>query len=184
MQEQLSQIVNGFETARMRLHRIAAKTPIEKFSTRNSDNSWSVAECVAHLNLTSRAYVALLNDAFAKSPKLSMAPTHYKHDTIGWLIGKLVGPRPRIGSFKLGKMPTAPTFMPTGDEPREKLLTDFESLQDEQVALAKGAEGRALERIQIVSPFNAHMKYNAYSCLVLLPRHQHRHLEQAESVWW
>ena len=183
MQEQLSEIIQGFETARIRLHRLAAKTPAEKFSVRNNPNSWSIGECVAHLNLTSRAYVTLLNDAFAKSPKLAVAPTHYKHDTVGWLIGKLVGPLPRIGNFKFGRMPTTPSFVPSGNEPREKLLADFESLQDEQIALTKSAEGRALGKIHIVSPFNARMKYNAYSCLVLLPPHQHRHLEQGESVW-
>jgi len=45
------------------------------------------------------------------------------------------------------------------------------------------AEGRPLEDMRMVSPFDAKVKYNAYSCLVLLPRHQRRHLWQAEQVW-
>ena len=34
----------------------------------------------------------------------------------------------------------------------------------------------------IVSPFDGRLRYNLYSCLTILPAHQHRHLWQAERV--
>jgi hypothetical protein len=34
-----------------------------------------------------------------------------------------------------------------------------------------------------VSPFSSRMNYTAFSALVIIAGHQHRHLEQAESVW-
>ena len=35
----------------------------------------------------------------------------------------------------------------------------------------------------MTSPFNARMRYNLYAGFSTLPRHQHRHLQQAERVW-
>jgi hypothetical protein len=40
----------------------------------------------------------------------------------------------------------------------------------------------AIDGAKIVSPFGGRMKYNAYSALVIISRHQHRHLEQAEEA--
>lgn len=183
MHEQLADIVKGFETARARLQRLTANILPEKFTVRNDIGRWSAGECIGHLNITSRAYVTLLNNAFAQHAKPARSPTHYRRDAAGWFIGKLAGPMPRIGSFRFGRTPTVPAFIPDRSAGREALLADFETLQNEQIALVKTAEGHALENIQIASPFNARLKYNAFSCLVLLPQHQHRHLEQAENVW-
>jgi hypothetical protein len=40
-----------------------------------------------------------------------------------------------------------------------------------------------LHRVRITSPFNSKLRYNVYAALVLLPRHQERHINQAEWVW-
>jgi hypothetical protein len=36
--------------------------------------------------------------------------------------------------------------------------------------------------VKIGSPFNTRVKYNVFSALSVLPRHQHRHLWQAEQT--
>jgi hypothetical protein len=43
--------------------------------------------------------------------------------------------------------------------------------------------GWLLGRMWITSPFDRRIRYNAYSCFTILPRHEHRHLWQAEQVW-
>jgi len=40
-----------------------------------------------------------------------------------------------------------------------------------------------LSQVRVTSPFNARVRYNLYACFTILPRHQHRHLWQAERVW-
>jgi hypothetical protein len=89
---------------------------------------------------------------------------------------------PRIGGFRFGRVKTKPDFVPADALERAQVVSKFESLQDEQIALTRDADGRPLENIRITSPFDARVRYNVYSCLWLLPRHQHRHLEQAERV--
>jgi hypothetical protein len=185
MHPQLAAIVADFENARARMRRIATATPEERWATRSDPGRWSVAECVAHLNLTSRPYIPLLRAAFNDHPaSTTVAASHrYRRDGAGWLIGTLSGPLLGIGRFRLGRVKTKPEFVPSATLERTRVVAEFEALQDEQIALTQDASGRPLEQIRIASPFDARVKYNAYSCLWLLPRHQHRHLEQAEAVW-
>ena len=61
-------------------------------------------------------------------------------------------------------------------------MTEFERLQTEQLALAREADGLPIHRVKIASPFNTRFYYNLFSALSILPRHQHRHLWQAEQV--
>jgi hypothetical protein len=78
---------------------------------------------------------------------------------------------------------TTAGFVPSADMPREAAIAEFDRLQSEIVALTRECEGRAIDRIRINSPFDARAKYNVYSALVLVPRHQERHLVQADEVW-
>jgi len=67
--------------------------------------------------------------------------------------------------------------------PARGLVTEFERLQAEQLRWVAAADGLPLGSLQITSPFNARLKYNLYSLLTILPRHEHRHLWQAEQAW-
>lgn len=183
MNRQLFEVLAAFEAARDRCHRIAAATPDERWAIRRDPDRWSVAECVAHLNLTGERYVALLTEAFLAHPPVQPPPRRYRRDPLGWLMGLAVGPLPRIAGRRLGRVATSADFVPGGDLGREVVMRTFDALQDEQVRLVREADGRPLGVIRIASPFAARVHYNAYSCLAMLPRHQQRHLEQAEEVW-
>lgn len=183
MHPQLVAIVDEFERAQERLHRLADRTDDDAWAARPHADAWSAAECVAHLNLTSRAYVPLVRGALAERRASSgTAPARYRRDPVGWLISTMSGPMPRIAHRRFGRVRTAAAFVPDGDLPRATLLADFDALQAEQIALVRQADGAPLERIRVTSPFDARVRYNLYACLVTLPAHQHRHLEQAEEA--
>jgi hypothetical protein len=80
-------------------------------------------------------------------------------------------------------MRTPAAFVPAGNATREEVVREFDHLQDEQIALVRAADGLPLQAARVVSPFNSRATYNLYSCLMLLPGHQLRHIEQAEEVW-
>jgi hypothetical protein len=65
----------------------------------------------------------------------------------------------------------------------QAIIDEFSRLQAEQIACVREADGLPLGRVRITSPFDARLKYNLYACFTILPRHQHRHLWQAERVW-
>lgn len=187
MNHQLSAIVADFEAQRARVQQLTRTVPAEKWLVRRDPLKWSVAECIEHLNITSRVYIPLLKNALATAPALSGAAvtsaSPYSRDIMGRIIGFAAGPMPRIFGFRFGRTATKPTFVPAGSLEMRAVVEAFSSLQDEQIGLVKQAEGKALNDVTIVSPFEGSVKYNAYSCLVLLPRHQFRHVEQAERVW-
>jgi hypothetical protein len=182
LQHQLAKIVADFKEVEQRLDRLVASVAEERWSVRRNPDRWSVGECIAHLNLTAHAYVPVLTAAWEAHPPIEPPPARYRRDFMGWMLGYAVGPMPGIGKFRFGRFKTPATFVP-GDATREITLSDFAAMQDAQIQLTKLAEGRPLEDIRIVSPFDAKVTYNAYSCLVLLPRHQRRHMWQAEQVW-
>ena len=184
MSRQLATIVAQFEDLQAQLHRIVEATPADRFSVRADPARWSVAECVAHLNLTSRAMLPLIRTALDEGRRMN-APraTHYHRDFTGWLLSLMAGPMLRIGRFRLGRVKTAAAFVPTGAMNREEIVGEFDRLQTEQIGVTRAADGLPLSDLRIVSPFDARVRYNVYSALVILPRHQRRHLEQAEDVW-
>jgi hypothetical protein len=182
--EALARIVREFGEAASQLHLLADGLPDELWSRRNDPARWSVAECVEHLNLTGRAYVPLLQEALDRARALpDRAPVRYRRDPVGWLLSVTTGPLPHIAGLRFGRVRTAPAFVPKRDLPRARTLEEFDRLQAEQADVARGSEGLPIHRVQITSPFDRRVRYNLYSALVILPRHQKRHAEQAEAVW-
>ena len=73
--------------------------------------------------------------------------------------------------------------MPTGDLPKQQLLAEFKRLQIDLANMARESDGLAIDKVAITSPFGEKIHYSCYSAFVLLPRHEERHIEQAELVW-
>lgn len=82
-----------------------------------------------------------------------------------------------------GRVQTAPAFVPAGAPPAEAVTAEFERWQGVLLALLASADGLPIDKVTMTSPFNARMKYNIYAGFSAIPRHQHRHLQQAERVW-
>jgi DinB superfamily len=178
MHPQLQAVIDQFATAEERLHRLVATVPAERFNERPAEGSWSPAECVAHLNLTSRAFIPILRNALEQARALGRpAPARYRRDLVGWLLWRMTGPRQGI------KARTAASFVPDAGVPVHRLVAEFQALQREQVEIARRADGLPIDRIRTVSPFDARVRYNAWAALTILPGHQHRHLDQAERAW-
>jgi hypothetical protein len=94
----------------------------------------------------------------------------------------MIGPRRRIGKFGMPRIKTLPKFTPAKVRSRSEILSDFVKLQAELTSLLRSGDGLPLDQVKIVSPFGDRMKYSAYSAFVILERHQHRHIQQAEEA--
>ena len=184
MHPQIATIVQGFERMNARLHALASALPEARWGARNDPDRWSVAECVAHLNLSSLAMIPLVRRAVEEARAMGgPAPGRYRMGVMGRFMYDGAGPLPKLGRLRLGRVKTGAAFVPTGDLPREELIAEFERLQLEQMEIARAADGLPVDRVKVVSPFDARVKYDGYAALALLPRHQERHLIQAEEVW-
>ena len=184
MHTQLQTILDQFDAAQARLHRLADDLTETRWAERADPDRWSVAECLAHLNLFGRAFLPLLREALDEaSSRDELPPARYRRDPMGWMLSLMMGPVPRIGRFRLGAVPTTPTFTPERGLPKADLVTEFDRLQREQSAFVREADGRPINRVWVISPFDQRLRHNLYSTFVILPKHQLRHIVQAERVW-
>ena len=184
MQRQIEKIISELDHAHARLDRLSDVVPDDRWSKRSDPSRWSVSECVAHLNLTATAYVPRIRKAIEEARKLPRVDDRkYRRDPVGWFFGMMVGPLPSIGRVRIGRVKTTPAFVPSGNHPKQLLLAEFKRLQIELRNLTTECDGLAIDKVLIISPFGEKLHYNCYSALVLLPRHEERHLQQAELVW-
>jgi len=174
---QLERLEGELVDAQRRAHQIAGALTQEYWSTRPAVGEWSVAECVAHLNLTSRAFVPLIRAAMARGRTLNwLGSGPYRMDVVGWFVHWTTDPPVRF------RVKTTAPFMPKGTEPLAQALDDFDALQQQLLMCVREAEGLDLGRLRITSPFAARLTYNLYSCLRIIPAHQRQHLSQAGKV--
>lgn len=177
MHPQIDEIIREFNTATERLDALVTNVPALRWQERPDPMRWSVAECIEHVNITSRKYLPLLDKALDDARRVgSGPPRRYRRDFIGWLLWKTMGPPVRQ------RVKTTAEFVPVGGKTPAELVAEFKELQREQIARSEAFDGLPLHKVRIPSPFNERVMYNAYSCLTILPRHQHRHLWQAEQV--
>lgn len=176
MNAQLEQIEAEIRAAQERLRALARTAPPETWSVRPTERRWSIADNVEHLNRTAEAFLPLLGAALKGANAASRrADRHYRRDWRGWLLSVVMPPPVRLVRVK-----TTPRFYPTGTTPPLQLMTSFDALQDQLVRSLHEADGLPLNDMFIQSPFSASTRYNAYSCFVIVARHEHRHLWQAE----
>jgi hypothetical protein len=174
---ELQAVIDELETARLRLHALRDRAPAGTWAARRAADRWSIGECVAHLNLTSSAYLPLLRAALDEARRSGRpTPPRFRRDPAGWLLWKSLGPPVRI------RMKTAAPFVPRGTRPAADLVAEFERLQAEVVTLARQADSQPIDKVRVTSPFNPRLGYNLFAALSILARHQHRHLWQAEQI--
>ena len=178
MHPQLAEVDEELRTALDRLHRLQANVPPERWNERPAPDRWSIAECIAHLNLTAEAFLPGLRAGIAEARELGgEVPRRFHRGFFGWLLWKILPPPARL------KVKTTPRFVPNATAPVPVLTAEFERLHGEIVELLHQGEGLPLHRPRVPSPFSERTGYNLFAAFSIIPRHEHRHLWQAEQVW-
>jgi len=172
---QLSAVVQDLQAVEQRLRQLYDWLPRDAWSQPPAAGRWSPSECVAHLNLTSRAMLPLLQDGLREARRsLIGPPLRYRRDIVGWLIWKLIAPANGL------RTRTIRAFVPSGDESPDTVVAEFSQLQSEIIACVRAADGLPIDCVTVRSPFDGRVKCNLYAALTLIPRHQQRHALQAE----
>jgi hypothetical protein len=129
---------------------------------------------VAHLSLSSAAILPAVQAGLARARTQTGRTSHYRRDAVGWLVSHVIAPSGAV------KLKTASRFVPAAEHEVSALLREFSEWQAELVACVRAADGLPIDQVTVVSPFDTRLSYNLYAALTLVPRHQHRHLQQAE----
>ena len=182
MQTQLANIIRSLESAQAKLRTLSDRVSASAWNRKPAPEAWSAADCVEHLNLTSRAYVPRLREALDSARLLRESPAkEYRMELIGRVMTFMMRPMKHIGKFKIGRVKTTGPFTPRGNQSREQLLSEFVRLQSDLITIVRSADGLPIDKVKIQSPFGK-MRYNADSALEIVAQHEHRHLQQAEEA--
>ena len=138
---------------------------------------WSIAQCLTHLNLCSEAFVNLIGSACQDArEKQIVGAGPFKMDKMARFLNWTLRPPARI------KVRTTARFEPVTVSVPEEVLPRFLVLQGELKKGIENAAGLDLDKVIVTSLFSRRVKYNLFSCFVLIVTHELRHLWQAEQV--
>jgi hypothetical protein len=144
---------------------------------RPEPKAWSIAEVLGHLHTTNALYLPKLDEAMERaSRRPSAARQPFRPRTLaGWFV-KVAGPQ----SEKRLKAPGR--FKPTEGDASPGMVDRF---LDQQIALTgrvQAAKDCDLNKPRFGSPITPLIRLSVGECLLLLVRHEQRHIQQAKRV--
>lgn len=148
------------------------------FTVRPNTSSWSAAECLSHLSISTELFLPVLQKAIDDARKRGLTDTKRqpKMDVMGRVLRWFLEPPIRQ------RVKTRAPFVPRSVRAKAEAFGEFAALQSklaEQIAAARDLD---LGKIKIVSPFDKRVRYNVYSAFRIVIAHQRRHLWQAEQA--
>ena len=147
------------------------------FTVRPSNASWSAAECIAHLSISTEMFLPVLREAIDDARRRGLAAKSVpKMDVLGRVLKWFLEPPIRQ------RVKTSAPFVPRAVRAKSEAFGEFASLQEKLVELLNASRGLNLQKMKIVSPFDKRVRYNAFSAFRIVVAHQRRHLWQAEQA--
>ena len=168
MNAQLSELCDQFRLNAKRAEAVVSKAGEQRLAVRPKPDSWSAAECLAHLTVSTEKFLPQWQAAFAGGPQ-GNGP--YKMDLVGKIFHWGMQPPPRF------RVKAPANFQPV--DTREA-LAKFLASQEQLLAVVSESSGLALDRIKVASPADSRVRYNVWSGFRVAEAHQRRHLWQAE----
>ena len=173
----LDEVESQFGAICKRFQTLVASAGAEMCVRAPAPGSWSAAECLQHLSLSSDAYFPVWQQviATAGSRKAEMnAP--YQIDFWGRFLCWILEPPARIRSK------TPAPFQPINCGKIEEILDQFLERQERIVSALRRCRGRAIDQVKMASPVDSRIRYSIWSSFVVNAAHQRRHLWQAEQA--
>jgi DinB family protein len=148
-----------------------------QFNWRPDPHSWSMAECLLHLNMVGDRYVHLLEKALVEARAHGLVG--HGPFTHGW-PGKWILANTEPPPKRKSKAPRS--FTPAYGQPITAVLPTFLHLQGQFALQLEQANGLDLARVKVPVPGWGPLKLNLYVTLAGIAAHERRHLWQARQV--
>lgn len=144
------------------------------FTVRPNPQSWSAAECLAHLSISTELFLPVLRQAIDDARRRNFAANgEPSMDLLGRILRWFL--EPPIHK----RVKTSAPFVPKSTRAKAEALGEFSVLQLKLLDLLRDARDVDLKKIKIVSPFDKRIRYNIFSAFRIVAAHQRRHLWQA-----
>lgn len=140
-----------------------------------SPQSWSITECLAHLNLANTYFIRQIQTKLERKGATS-ADAAFSMSLNGRLMMKVVAPE------AIRKMPTPGIMKPKPGLDPEPVFANFMEVEKLFVKLLPETDKLDWERSKIVSPMTTWIKFRLGDVLVFTAAHAQRHINQAKRV--
>ena len=149
----------------------------EQFNWQPAPGSWSVAECIEHLNATARHYLTNLDEGIADAIRRGLyGEGPFTYNWIGRIVVATMEPP---AHFKI-KAPRK--FHPLPKRSRHDIMAAFRAYQVQYIDRLRQANGLDLARARVSSPAAKWLRMSLGSGFALMAAHERRHLWQARGV--
>lgn len=166
---------NQFE--RLSAEADALTTPLtdEQFTWRPDSDSWSIGECLDHLNATARVYLPTLDESIADAIRRGVyGEGPFKYNWLGRLSVRFSDMRVR---FK-----ASDDLQPAAGRTRREIVAAFRAYQVQYIDRLRQANGVDLARARVRIPVSGWLKIPLGSGLAVVVSHSRRHLAQARRL--
>jgi hypothetical protein len=175
--EDLAAILHGFEGSDREALAILEQTDEERFNWRPDERSWSVAQCLDHLNVGNRFYVESMRDALKAAKQKGIwrrgpiRPGFFER----WFI-RTMGPQPRR------RLPAPRQIVPAARKSRAEVGEEWARVQGQVRDLLQEAAPLDLNATRFVNPFLPLVRFSVGTGFLVIEAHNRRHLWQARQV--
>ena len=172
---QLLAIDGELQATIRRARALADRAGPARWQRQPSPGQWAPSECVQHLIATIDAFLPLVDAALdAAPPREAPVIRRFAPGLLGRALLWVIEPPYRI------RTKTSAAFVPPATRTPEVDLSELTHRHTALSARLARADGHFLDRLTIVSPFDARVRYSLFTAFRLLPTHERRHLWQAE----
>jgi DinB superfamily len=174
--DDLAGILRDLEESDREARSLIAELDEERFNWRPDERSWSVAQCLDHLNAANRLYVEAMRNAVEAarnknaSRRGSIQPGIFER----WFI-RAMGPQRR-------RLPAPRKIVPAARKSRAEVGEEWTRTQAQLRDLLHEAAPLDLNRTRFVNPFLPLVRFSVGTGLLVTETHERRHLWQARQV--
>jgi hypothetical protein len=175
--EDIQEILIALDDNDRQAEAVARGLDDERFNWRPDERSWSVAQCLDHLNVANRVYLAPMREALEQARQAGAARRGaLRPGVVGrWFVASLEPPPKR-------RLPAPKKIVPAARKGRTEVMAEWGRTQGEVKELLREAAGLDLNGTRFVNPFIPLVRFSVATGFQVIAAHERRHLWQAGRV--
>ncbi len=177
MPNELKSYISKVEAISKGIQQAFGQLSFEQLNWKPDAKSWSVGQCIDHLNVTNQAEIPAMEAAIRGEhttkffEKLPWLPGFF-----GRFVLKSVDPE----NVKKNKAPGV--FEPTQSDVGEDVIDRYAKTSAQIIEIMKGSEGMEIDKMIITSPVAKAVTYSLKDTFRMVVFHDRRHFNQAKRV--
>ena len=179
MTPELQSMLDQVEAIKLEGQAVTAGLSEAQFNWRPCKDSWSIAECLEHLNVGVTKTLPAFDRAIAQGrAQGKTAPGPFRYGWFSrWMAGSMEPPpKWRMKSPRIMRIPAGKTYRAA------EIIPQFAVVRDQLAERVRQADGLDLARVRTISPVNSLLRLPLGAYFNFILAHDRRHLWQARQV--